>query len=73
MLQSPAALADHADRLLLRGGQALGDAEQLGGAGAGGDVERDQRPVPVARQPREQVIERLAGNAPRRRLGSFGW
>ena len=69
VLQRPAALADHADRLLLRGEQALDDAQQLGGAGAGGDVERDQRPVPVAGQPGEQVVERLVGDAPRRRLG----
>ena len=69
MLQSPAALADHADRLLLRGDQSLGNTQQLGRAGAGGYVERDQRPVPVAGQPREQVVERLVGNAPRRGLG----
>jgi hypothetical protein len=68
-LQRPAALADHTDHLLLGHHEALADAEQFGGAGAGGHVERDQGPIPVAVQGREELAERLIRDAPRGWLG----
>jgi hypothetical protein len=49
------------------GDQALPDAEQLKGASTGGDVGRDQCPMPVAVQCREQIAERLIQDALRGR------
>jgi hypothetical protein len=69
VLQCPAALADHADCLVLGSEQSLNDAEQFGGPCASGNPERDQRTVPVGGQPGEQLAERLVRDAPRRRLG----
>jgi hypothetical protein len=69
VLQHLAALADHADRLVLESEQSLNDAQQFGCARPGRDPERDQRPVPVAGQAGEQLAERLVRNAPRGRLG----
>ena len=46
-----------------------GDAEQFRGTGAGRDVERQQRPVPVRAQRCEQLIEEPVGQVSRDPLG----
>jgi len=66
VLQRLAALADHADRLVFRGEQPLNNAQEFGGARCGRDIERDQRPVPVAGQAGGQLVEGLVRDVPRR-------
>lgn len=59
------ALAHHADQLLAGQEIALAHAQQLRGPRTGGDPERDQRPVPVRPQRREQLVEPAVGDRPR--------
>ena len=66
MLQCPAALADHPDRPVFGCHQPLNHAQQFGGARCGRDIERDQRPVPVAGQAGGQLVEGLVRDVPRR-------
>ena len=61
----PRAFPGHRDHLPARVDAALGGRQQLRGPRAGGDVERDQRPVPVRRQPGEDLVELLVRDAAR--------
>ena len=65
LLACPGALADHADQLLAGQEVALAHAQQLRGPRPGRDPERDQRPVPVRPQRREQPVEPVVGDRPR--------
>nr|WP_241989752.1 hypothetical protein [Streptomyces sp. AC1-42W] len=56
-LEFAASLAVNADQLLPDVDELASDAEEFGGAGAGGDVEGEDRAVPVAGHPREQLVE----------------
>ena len=65
LLQFPAALPGHRDQLPPRVRPALGDRQQLRRPGTRGHVERHQRPVPVRRQPGEDLVELLIRDAAR--------
>jgi len=64
-LHRPRSLADHRDELAAGVHAPAGDAEQFRGPRARGDPERDQGPVPVRRQGREQLVEQPVRDAPR--------
>ena len=49
---------------------AVPHAEQLAGAGTCADPQREDRPVPVRPQPREQLVPPLVGHRPRRPTGT---
>jgi hypothetical protein len=64
-LHRPRPLTNYRDQLLPRVDVGLGRAQQLRGPRAGGDPERHLRPVPMAGQRREQLVEPLVRNRPR--------
>ena len=64
-LQLAGALAGHRDHLAAGIDAGQRRRQQLRGAGAGGDVERDQRPVPVRGQPGKDLVELLIRDRPR--------
>ena len=66
LLSRPRPLPDHRDQLLTRVGIPLAGAEQLTGPRPGRDPERHQRPVPVRGKRREQQLEHLIRDPPRR-------
>ena len=65
LLQCPAALADHGDQLPPRICPAPGCRQQLRRPRPGRDIKRDQRPVPVRRQRREDLVELLVRDTAR--------
>jgi hypothetical protein len=67
-LDRPRSLADHRDELLAGVGARPRDAQELRCPRAGGDPERDQRPVPVRPEPGEQLVEHAVGDLPGNRL-----
>ena len=68
LLHGPRAFADHGDELLARVGPRAGRGQELRRAGTGRRPERDQGPVPVRRQPAEQLVERRVRDLPRHPL-----
>ena len=69
LLDRPRPLADHRDQLLARVDPPGQHAKQLGCACTGRDPERQQRPVPVRAQRREQLIELAIRDLPWDPLG----
>ena len=65
LLQLLCPLADHRDQLLPGIGVGGRRAQQLRSPRPGRDPERDQRPVPVRTQQREQLVEPLIRDLPR--------
>ncbi len=65
-LQRPGSLAHHGDQLLPRVGVGNRGAQQLRGPRTGRDPQRHQRPVTVRTQLREQRVEPLVRDGPRR-------
>ena len=69
-LLRPRALPADPHELLAPVQVAAPHAEQLAGTGAGADPQREDRPVPVRPQPREQLVPPLVGHRPRRAPGN---
>ncbi len=70
-LQRAAALSVHADQLLADVHPVAGHPEQLRGARPGRDVEREDRPVPVAPHRSEQRVEVSVADVGRQALGQL--
>ena len=69
-LLRPRALPADPHELLAPVQVAAPHAEQLAGTGTGADPQREDRPVPVRPQPREQLVPPLVGHRPRRAPGN---